>query len=93
MMDPDRLVRDTFSPTRQRSISISLDDISVWNRDGKKIDPGTLERFLTEKKRAVILNRDVIDADTGFLQYFADDVVFIRLSALMEELLKQRRTK
>ncbi len=92
LMYPDPLVRDTFSPTRQHSISSSpIDRISVWDRTGKKLELEAVTKLLATKKHAIILNRNITDADIGYLQYFRDDVIFIRLGRLTETLLKRRR--
>ena len=79
----DPFVRDTFSPSRHRTVESSpLDGFSVWDANGTKLKTDTLPKHLAKRRRAVIVNRDITVDDIDFMQYFGDDILFIRRSKL-----------
>jgi hypothetical protein len=89
MMHPDKIVSDTFSPTRSHYVTTPLASIVGWDRSGEKLTVDSLSRRLRTKVHAVIVSRELAKHDVAFLEYFGDDVVFIRLDKLTEAVLKQ----
>jgi hypothetical protein len=88
----DPFVRDTFSPSRHRTVeSAPTDGFAVWNAAGTKLKNEDLPKHLSSRRRAVIVNRDITAEDVDFLRYFGDDILFIRRSQISLAVEKARR--
>ncbi|MEM8672196.1 MAG: hypothetical protein AAGG48_32070 [Planctomycetota bacterium] len=94
VMYPDPSVRDTYSPTRNLSVSFTLDDsLSVWDQSGEVVSKEKFVELVSKKKRAVMLSRRIEDSDKGYLHYFGDDILFIQLDAGTQYIIKHRRAR